>query len=256
MVLNYKDYGGNGGVIVLLHGMAGSLRYWDNFSPYISKGHRLIAIDLLGFGHSPMPKNVTYDYPTHMESIRQTLDHIGITEPFILVGHSMGGLIALRYAAEHPAAVSRLVVIGMPIYGSPRAARYGITHGSKLKELAYYGNTSRLLCTLWCRFLRPLSSRLAPFYLPGLSRDSARDSVLHTWQSYAQSLHYILESQTVGRDLANLTIPVVMIYGDRDIPEALVGAVADHKHVKIYIFHGTHQIIYEQPQKIASLIVG
>ncbi len=257
MILHYKEQG-NGQTIVLLHGMAGSLRYWKPFIPYIGKGYRVIAIDLLGYGHSQMPKDVVYDYATHVKSILQTLEHIGISQPFILVGHSMGALIALRMASMYPNQVKKAVLIAMPIYRDETSAHDAITGGSKLKELAYYGLTSRLLCNAWCHYLRPISSRLAPKYLPHLHQDAARDSVLHTWQSYAQSLHNVIELQNVRHDIIATSVPITLVYGDRDLPHDLnkIEQLTRGKHVRICIFSGTHQIIHEHPVEVASIVMS
>ncbi|HUP26406.1 MAG TPA: alpha/beta hydrolase [Candidatus Limnocylindrales bacterium] len=256
MVLNYEDHG-SGPVIVFIHGMAGSLRYWSPFMSYVATGHRTIAIDLLGFGHSPMPTDVVYDYQTHIGSILETLDHVGIKEPVLLIGHSMGGLIALRLAALHPARVKGLVLIAMPIYSDELTAHNAITGTSRLKELAYYGFTSKLLCNVWCRFLRPLSGRLAPKYLRHLTYEAARDSVLHTWQSYAQSLHNVIELQDVLNDIAIVNVPIIMVYGDHDVPADLhpKELLSHHKHLQIQVLQGTHQILNEHSQQIASLIL-
>ena len=256
MLLNYTDNGA-GEPIVLLHGMAGSMRYWEQFVPLIAKNHRIISIDLIGFGRSPMPNNVTYDYQTHVQAIRQTLDHIGILQPFILVGHSMGALIALRLAALHPNTVKKLILIAMPIYTSPQQAHAAITSSSKLKELAYYGISSKVLCNTWCRYLRPISSRLAPKYLTYLSKAAAADSVLHTWQSYAQSLHFIIEKQDVFSDLPKTLAPITIVYGDTDLPQEF-GKLKSNINIKkdcVRLFPGTHQVLNEQKEKIARLVV-
>lgn len=251
MLLHYTNQG-QGKPIVFLHGMAGSGRYWNSFLPFVASGHHIITIDLAGFGKSPKPKNVTYNYAYHVQCILETLDHIDLPRPFALVGHSMGSLIALRLAATNPEAVESLLLIAMPIYIDPRQAKRHITSCSKLKELAYYGVTSRLLCTMWCSMLRPISSRLAPYYLPHLSRDAAQDSVKHTWQSYSQSLHNIIENQNVQKDLDNLKYPATLIYGDTDIPPGLNSVKSNNMNIQI--LRGTHQIIHEQSEAIGRLI--
>ncbi len=252
MVLNYEEYG-TGPVIVLLHGMAGSTRYWKRFLPHIAPGHRIIALDLLGFGHSPKPKEIIYDYSTHIQSIRATLKQLGIKEPFTLAGHSMGGLIALKLAASYPKTVSKLIVIAMPVYLNAASAHQAVTGSNTLKELAYYGWTSHLLCSLWCKLLRPLSSRLAPFYLPHLPRKAAVDSLLHTWRSYSQSMQYVLENQDAKRDILKTSLPVVLVYGDQDIPPGLEQLKPLPANVKLQILPGTHQIVHEEPVRIAAL---
>jgi len=254
MILNYDNYGTGGKVVVLLHGMAGSSQYWKPVIPYLTKDCRIIAIDLLGFGHSPKPKNVNYDYSVHLQSILETLDSLGIKGPVTLAGHSMGALLALRLATVYPGRIHKLVLIAMPIYSSRQAAHQAITNCSAVKELAYYGWTSHVLCSTWCRALRPLSRRLAPLYLSTLTKEAARDSVLHTWQSYSQSLHHIIENQTVGQDLVNATVPTTILHGDQD-KDCLTDSLEPlPKHVTVCTMPGDHQIINTHSKRIARYL--
>lgn len=106
---------GSGPVVVLLHGFLSSSEYWRQVSDISEANHTVVALDLLGFGKSPKPRRSTYDYDAHIASIDATLKNLGITGPFALVGHSMGSLIALRYARLHEHRVSRLVLVNLPL---------------------------------------------------------------------------------------------------------------------------------------------
>ncbi|HSX23622.1 MAG TPA: alpha/beta hydrolase [Candidatus Saccharimonadales bacterium] len=217
MLLHYTETG-QGQPIVLLHGMAASTRFWDNLTPSLAANHRVIALDLLGFGRSPKPKQVTYGYETHIASILETLDQLKLAYPAVFVGHSMGSLLALRLAFLHPHKVSKLVLLALPYYNSPSEAKQSITKNTRRRLLAYYGPTSHVLCSTWCKFLRPISKHVAPAYLKSLPKAVAKDSVLHSWQSYAQSLDNVIAHQTVKRDLNKINIPVHIIYGDKEDP--------------------------------------
>ena len=255
MVLHYSD-NGSGEPVVLLHGMAASLHYWDEFSSLL-KGRRIIALDLLGFGRSPKPKHSPYDYTAHLLSIIETLQQLGVTEPFTLVGHSMGALLALRLAAQYPEKVKKLVLLAMPIYANAEAARLSITGGSRLKKLVYYGPTSHVLCTTWCKISRPLSRRVAPLYLQHVSKKTAQDSVLHSWRSYSQSMCNIIENQQVSQDLARLKIPVAFIAGSEDsaaAPDRIIPPLKS-SNLTLIVLAGTHQILYEHPARIAQAIL-
>ncbi|CAN5430851.1 hypothetical protein BH10PAT3_BH10PAT3_0610 [soil metagenome] len=254
MLLHYTDCG-SGDPIVLLHGIVGSGRYWDKFKTYIVR-KRVITVDLMGFGQSQMPKTVDYTYESHIQSIIETLDYLKVNQPITIVGHSMGALLALRLAVMHPEKVVKLVLIGMPIYTDAVSARKAIT-GSKLRnKLAFYGPTSHVLCTAWCRVLRPLSKRIAPYYLKHVPKTVAHDSVFHTWQSYSQSMNNVIENQQVAEDITELNIPVTLFYGNKDVPVALDKLDILHisKYIKIFILEGTHQIVYEHPSEIARSI--
>lgn len=252
----HTDIQGDGEPILLLHGMAASARYWDPLISLFKSSNRVITMDLLGYGRSPMPKNVVYDYETHIKAITDTLKSLNINQPVILVSHSMGALIALRLARQHPELVEKLVTIGMPIYDTDFAARQDITRGKKLPKLVYYGWTSKTLCTLWCGWLQPISRHIAPLYLRHVPKKVAQDSVMHTWQSYSESLHHIIEHQDVSGDIKQIKLPVSMVYGDQDrsAHASLLGPLQKKPNIKTIELKGTHQIVHEQPEEIAKIV--
>src|SRR5688500_4060502 len=99
---------GNGPAAIFIHGFRGSSRYWGNHFDGVV-GRRLIFIDLLGFGQSPWPRR-RYTTAAHLEAIRD------VAAPFVkdggmtLVGHSLGAVLALEYARQHPGEVDRLIL--------------------------------------------------------------------------------------------------------------------------------------------------
>lgn len=254
MLLNYKSEG-SGKTIVFLHGMAASSRYWDAYATTLSADHRVIRLDLLGFGKSPLSDN-GYTPDDHLRAIQDTLAHIGLNKKFTLIGHSMGALLALEYAAKHPEQVANLLLISMPIYRSSEEARNDITKSKKLLRFAYYGPSSHVLCTTWCYYLRPLSKRLAPYYLRAQPRHVAEDSVLHTWESYSQSMKHVIEEQTVEKDLNALTLPVALVYGTEESKVVIKNASALNvpKNVRLSQINGGHNLPLEQVDAVSKLI--
>lgn len=110
---------GRGPVYVLLHGINSTGHDWDTVVTAMGFDRRCIAVDALGYGRSPKPTDIEYTLDDHVESLRYTLRDIGIAEPFVLVGYSMGGPIALRYAATYREEVERLVLISAPFFLKP-----------------------------------------------------------------------------------------------------------------------------------------
>jgi pimeloyl-ACP methyl ester carboxylesterase len=251
----YAEVKGSGQPVVFLHGMASSHRYWAQIVNKLD-GYETITLDLLGFGHSPMPKDSDYTYGEHIEAIVKSLKNLDLKQPIILVGHSMGALIALRLAANKKLNIKKLVLVGLPIFKDFAEAQQDITHGRLSLRLAYYGPTSYLLCNTWCKNLRFISKRLAPHYLKYLPKAVAEDSVLHTWHAYNQTRHHILEHQNVVVDLAKLDIPVVLVYGsnEKDYTQILPSASLERKNIKVIKLEGTHHLPIEQPEALARLI--
>jgi pimeloyl-ACP methyl ester carboxylesterase len=106
--LHYVDWGGEGKPpLVLLHGFSAQARYWDGFAVHMRDAYHVYALDQRGHGESEWA--VDYGPETMPADLAAFVDQLGL-ERFTLVGHSMGGGVAFRYAAAHPERVERLVI--------------------------------------------------------------------------------------------------------------------------------------------------
>lgn len=107
--VHYLDYGGEGPPLVCVHGLAGSALNWMSVAPALAAtGHRVLAPDLRGFGRTPLGRG------SSLAENRRLLDRFlrdVAGAPAIVVGNSMGGLLALRQAALQPETVDRLVLV-------------------------------------------------------------------------------------------------------------------------------------------------
>ncbi len=105
--LNWRDHGGTGDPLLMVHGLGGSLANWDAVGPRLAKERRVLALDLPGFGLSP-PRH-DYKLSTHVEAVA---DFIEATDrPVILMGNSMGGMVCEYVAARRPELVERLILV-------------------------------------------------------------------------------------------------------------------------------------------------
>jgi pimeloyl-ACP methyl ester carboxylesterase len=101
---------GSGEVILLLHGIAGSSQTWRSVMRPLSRKFRVVAPDLLGHGDSAKPRT-DYSLGALSVLVRDLLDELGISRATI-VGHSLGGGIAMQFMYQHPDYGQRLVLIG------------------------------------------------------------------------------------------------------------------------------------------------
>ena len=109
---------------MLLHGSGAHAHWWDEFVPQIGSGFHVVALDLRGHGDSAWAEPPRYAYRDYAEDALAVLDHLG-WERSVVVGHSMGGHIAVLSTAEWPHRVRALVVIdAMPRMPSELLARY------------------------------------------------------------------------------------------------------------------------------------
>jgi pimeloyl-ACP methyl ester carboxylesterase len=115
MVLNYKGTSiyyskkGTGKAIVLLHGFLESSLMWNDIVAEVSKNHQVICIDLLGHGHSGCIGYI-HTMEQMAEAVGAVLNHIKI-EKHTIIGHSMGGYVALAYIAMYPKKVEGLCLM-------------------------------------------------------------------------------------------------------------------------------------------------
>jgi pimeloyl-ACP methyl ester carboxylesterase len=106
--VNYVELG-EGPPLVFVHGLSGCWQNWLENIPHFARTHRVVAIDLVGFGESEMP-HWDISIPGYGRFIDAFLGEIGI-ERCALVGNSMGGFISAETAISHPSRVDRLVLV-------------------------------------------------------------------------------------------------------------------------------------------------
>jgi esterase len=126
VALTAAEYG-DGEPVAILHGLFGSKRNWASIAQRLSKHRRVIVFDLRNHGASPWAEPM--DYPAMAEDLRQAMRIRGHRR-FALIGHSMGGKVAMLAALDDPEAVERLVVVDIapvaypvPYLGYVRAMR-------------------------------------------------------------------------------------------------------------------------------------
>ena len=100
---------GSGPALLLLHGIANSSQTWERVAPALSERFTLIAPDLLGHGESATPRG-DYSLGAHATAVRDLLTALGI-EHVTVVGHSLGGGIAMQFAYQFPERCERLVLV-------------------------------------------------------------------------------------------------------------------------------------------------
>jgi pimeloyl-ACP methyl ester carboxylesterase len=106
--LAYVDEG-HGEALLLIHGMAGSSQTWREILPRLAKKYRVIAPDLLGHGQSAKPRT-DYSLGAFAVGLRDLLDELGVDSATV-VGHSLGGGIAMQFLYQHPDYCRRLILI-------------------------------------------------------------------------------------------------------------------------------------------------
>jgi pimeloyl-ACP methyl ester carboxylesterase len=217
---------GSGPPVVLIHGMLNSSRHWREVALALAEHHTVIAPDLIGHGDSATPRG-DYSLGAHASSIRDLLAVLGV-ERATIVGHSLGGGVAMQFFYQFPQRTERLVLISSGGLGhevSPLLRTASLPGFSLLVGLAAHpkllaalnGVGERMRASGWRNavYLQAIVRALRP-----LEQRGARKAFLHTLRSVID-----VQGQRVGAaDRLYLLerMPTLIVWGDRDntIPEA------------------------------------
>lgn len=199
---------GEGTPIVLLHGLGRTAQVWnlvvENLKPL---GVRIIAFDLLGFGASPKPTWMKYDADDHANSVIASIEKLKLSEPVVLVGHSMGCLVAIRVARLRPDLVRHLIIYEMPLHdGLPEQRRYKV-----LNDL--YFRLYKKIITLNPTFD---GTDMTAFERVG-RRVVGMEVNKDNWFALTRSLENTIMNQTTAEDIKEIDIPMDVIYGTWDM---------------------------------------
>jgi pimeloyl-ACP methyl ester carboxylesterase len=196
--------------VVFLHGIGGTHRYWTcGPQPLLFPEKRTVLVDLLGFGDSPRPW-CRYTLDRHLAALDRSLAGEG---GMTLVGHSLGAVLAVAYAARYPEAVRRLFLIGLPYFGSQRAA-----YAWFRRKPGGWLYTNMAATALTCLVTRRVAGRWLPSLLPDLPRAIAEDLVKHNLMSSTTSLWEVLYRHDLVPDVEALApqLQVHCIHGTSD----------------------------------------
>ena len=224
--LYMESHGSGDTTIVFVPGLGGTTRYWrDSIGP-LAVNHRIVLLDLLGFGLSPKPWT-RYTVERHVAEMHKALRRY---KHVTLVGHSLGALLTVAYAAKHTTQVKAIALIGMPYFGTEEAAYRHLRSGSVKWGLVY---TNVILAMITCILTRRVFGWLLPRILTDIPRAVAEDLVMHTWRSSTSSLWEVVYRYDAAPDLRsfNESLPVLMIHGREDdvAPFAAIQKLAEER---------------------------
>jgi pimeloyl-ACP methyl ester carboxylesterase len=196
-----------------VHGITGSRRYFESRVGGLADRYRIVIPDLLGFGLSPKPA-VDYTVARFRSSLRRFLEDEGVAgRRHVLVGHSLGALISLEYAIEHPGEVEALVLINTPRYTSPEEAHRIFWLGSpSYRRLLNEHSLVENLCQA-----RRSGVDLFIKYLVRFPWAVVADCRKFTMRSLTSTLEHSLLNYRLDDILPKVPqLPVLLLHGGRD----------------------------------------
>jgi pimeloyl-ACP methyl ester carboxylesterase len=253
----YRDEG-VGEVLLLIHGMGGSSASWREVVPELSKKYRVIAPDLLGHGQTDKPRG-DYSLGAFAVWLRDFLDALGIRN-VTLIGHSLGGGIAMQFAHQHRDYCRRLVLISSGGLGSD------------------VGRLLRMLSLPGAELVLPLiSSRPAIAVGNALQARSSHEvsRFSETWRAQAalsnrdnrraflRTLRSVVDHRgqsvcALNRLHFNADLPALIISGEQDRVIPVAHARAAHEALpnsRLHVLPGVwHHPQVERPITVATLI--
>ena len=209
-------YQGNGAPVIMIHGLAASLHDWNDLVPELSaNGYASYALDLLGHGESPKPESRAYQMDWIFEHFAHWLGSLQLTEPAILIGHSMGGYVALEYARRLPEWTRGLILVN-PFYSRsqlPPILRSTYNH-SNWSGLVV-GRTPEWLF----RFFVDLSSVAMGHSVGALHSlpEKIRAQTALDYKRTAPGVYHIPNAMSdMTEYLPEIDVPALVVWGDRD----------------------------------------
>ena len=256
-VLFHRQLGRTGPVVACLPGLGLTTRYWESRVAPLADSHRVLLVDLLGFGKSPKPWT-TYSVERHVTALHGVLADTG---PLTLVGHSLGAILAIAYAARHPGNVTGLALLGLPYFSTADEAKQFLRNRSTLDRWVL---TNIVFASVACVLTRHITRRLLPKLLPDLPREVVEDYVQHTWRSATSTLREVVYRYDLARDADRLPsrIAISLMHGEHDQTAPLAGVrelVRRHTEWRLDLLpSGDHNLLLRNPEwclaKIRSLI--
>ena len=248
---------GTGTPVILIHGLAASLHDWDDLTPVLTQnGYSTYAVDLLGHGESPKPGSRAYQMDWIFEHFLAWMKSLRLTEPAILIGHSMGGHVALEFARRVSAWTRGLILVA-PFYSRtqlPFLLRH--TYGRSTLSEAIVQKTPDWLF----RLVVDMSS-VTIGHGVGALRSLPERARLQSVLDYKRTAPGIYHVPNVIADLTQrlheVNAPTLVVWGNRDKTLApssfprLVEALPRGRGEALHAGHVLHQTHVEDFNQIA-----
>lgn len=232
---------------VLIHGIGNTLHSWDDVVAAMPKDVRIIGVDLLGFGKSPRPTWAVYSAKTQARSVALTLLSMRLVQQPILVGHSLGALVAVEVAKLYPLVIKELILCSPPFY-EPET-----TNGRRIRS---QDDMLRFLYRLARKHPEQLEKYSPKAVKLGLA-NRALNITSDTVGSYVAALESSIINQTALQDIRQLKLPITIFYGALDpvvVPKHITKLGKEMQNIAIKRLLAGHEIVGSYVKSVAVYI--
>ncbi|WP_314220977.1 alpha/beta fold hydrolase [Streptomyces zaehneri] len=253
---------GEGPALVLVHGIGDSSQTWAELIPDLARTHTVIAPDLLGHGASDKPR-ADYSVAAYANGLRDLLSTLGI-ESATLVGHSLGGGVAMQFAYQFPERTERLILVSAGGVGREvnPALRLVSLPGAHLALSALRLPGARFQVGLAVALMKLLDTDLgqdAPDLLhlvDALPDETARNAFIRTLRAVVDWRGQVVTM--LDRCYLTAGMPTMLLWGDRDSVVPVRHAYGAHEAMpgsRLEIFEGAgHFPFHSDPARFRALV--
>jgi len=240
--------------LLMVHGWAGAAADWERLLPALPPGLRSFAVDLPGFGLSDKP-DAPYDIPFFLDVLRSFLAAHGLSR-VVLVGHSMGGQIAVHFTVRFPGLVEKVVLIDPYGLKGEEGSRRFLARLGQVVDLAFLLNTRFFIE----RAMRANVLHDPPDDLVAAAVESTAAGILgREWaRAMSRITRRVIGTAYVDALLPGLSQETLLIWGEQDrlLPPHWADAFAARlRRVTVHRIPGTgHMPMLEKPEVVAGLI--
>lgn len=237
---HYRDEG-SGPVVLLLHGWGSDLSTFNNLAIWLKDKHRVVRLDLPGFGKTPFKSEKGWELNDYLKFISEFLDKIEVSKVQLVIGHSMGGRLTIKGLATRRLPADKAVLI----------SAHGLSEKS-MRSLVYAG-----------------LAKVGKFATVLLPKDYQKKLKRRLYKSAGSSDYLEVEGpmketfkKIINEDLrivaAQIKQPVLLLYGSRDTvtPPSMGKVFADAIHGSTYrvIQNAGHYVHLDQFGKVTEAI--
>lgn len=235
--------------LLMIHGIGNNGHAWDDVIHQLPHDIRVITVDLLGFGRSPRPAHIQYSAREQARSILHSYFMLGIPDQLIVVGHSLGALVAVEIATRYPLLVRSLVLVSPPFYRPEDPATKTLLR----KPDAILRNLYTTIQKYPDDFVR-VASIAMKYKLVNNVFSVTTDTV----DSYMATLQTAIVNQTAMDDIERLTLPIILVQGRLDpvVVAANLSYLARTKpNITLRRVMGSHEITGQMVPAVAHAVV-